>query len=387
MAIPGTLSLIKQLIAQPSVSSTNQTLDQSNLNVINLLAEWMETLGWQVDIVPVSNTKANLVATLGSIDQPDGLVLSGHSDTVPFDEQLWQSNPFSVTEVNQRLYGLGCTDMKAFFAVAIAAVQNLTAKDLIRPLTLVATCDEESSMAGAKALLASGRALGRYAVIGEPTDLRPIYMHKGILTESIVINGQSGHSSDPTLGANALEAMHQALSIILQWRNELQQQHHNPAFKVPHPTINLGYIHGGDNPNRICGSCEAQIDIRPLPGMDLSELKSTLRRKLTQAVTDNPRLSIQIKSLFEGLPAFQTPDDSELLKALETLSTYPAETVAFGTEAPYFHRMGLETVIMGPGSINQAHQANEYLELKQIQPGIDIIQALIKRFCTSSLSM
>jgi acetylornithine deacetylase len=383
MAIPGTLSLIKQLIAQPSVSSTNQTLDQSNLSVINLLAEWMETLGWQVDIVPVSNTKANLVATLGSIDQPDGLVLSGHTDTVPFDEQLWQSNPFSVTEVDQRLYGLGCTDMKAFFAVAIAAVQDLTAKDLSHPLTLVATCDEESSMAGAKALLASGRALGRYAVIGEPTGLRPIHMHKGILTESIVINGQSGHSSDPTLGANALEAMHQALSIILEWRNELQQQHHNPAFKVPHPTINLGYIHGGDNPIRICGSCEAQIDIRPLPGMDLSELKSTLRHKLAQAVTDNPRLSIEIKSLFEGLPAFQTPDDSELLKALEILSTYPAETVAFGTEAPYFHQMGLETVIMGPGSINQAHQANEYLEMKQIQPGIDIIQALIKKFCTS----
>jgi acetylornithine deacetylase len=382
MAIPKTLSLIQELIAQPSVSSTNPELDQSNLKVINLLAEWMETLGWQVDIIPVSDTKANLVATLGGIDQPDGLVLSGHSDTVPFDEQLWQSNPFAVTETDQRLYGLGCTDMKAFFAVAIAAARDLTAKDLIRPLTLIATCDEESSMAGAKALLASGRALGRYAVIGEPTDLRPIHMHKGILTESIVINGQSGHSSDPSLGANALEAMHQALSIILEWRDELQQQHHNPAFKIPHPTINLGYIHGGDNPNRICGSCEAQIDIRPLPGMDLSVLKSTLRHKLAQAVTGKPRLSIQIKSLFEGLPAFQTPEGSELLKTLETLSTHSAEAVAFGTEAPYFNQMGLETVILGPGSINQAHQANEYLEMKQIQPGIDIIQALIKRFCT-----
>jgi acetylornithine deacetylase len=383
MAIPDTLSLIKELIAQPSVSSTNQKLDQSNLNVIHLLAEWMETLDWQVDIVPVSNTKANLVATLGSIDQPNGLVLSGHSDTVPFDERLWQSNPFTVTEVDQRLYGLGCTDMKAFFAVAIVAAQNLKAKDLTRPLTIVATCDEESSMAGAKALLASGRALGRYAVIGEPTGLRPIHMHKGILTESIVINGQSGHSSDPSLGANALEAMHQALSIVLEWRNELQQQHHNAAFKVPYPTINLGYINGGDNPNRICGRCEAQIDIRPLPGMDLSDLKSTLRHKLSQAVTNNPRLSIQVKSLFEGLPAFQTPKDSKLLQALEILSTHPAETVAFGTEAPYFNQMGLETVILGPGSINQAHQANEYLEMKQIQPSIDIIQALIKRFCTS----
>ncbi|MEE9344104.1 MAG: acetylornithine deacetylase [Methylococcales bacterium] len=383
MAIPDTLSLIKELIAQPSVSSTNQNLDQSNLSVIHLLAEWMETLDWQVDIIPVSKTKANLVATLGSIDQPDGLVLSGHSDTVPFDERLWQSNPFTATEVDQRLYGLGCTDMKAFFAVAIVAAQDLKAKDLTHPLTLVATCDEESSMAGAKALLASGRALGRYAVIGEPTGLRPIHMHKGILTESIVINGQSGHSSDPSLGANALEAMHQALSIILEWRNELQQQHHNSAFKVPHPTINLGYINGGDNPNRICGRCEAQIDIRPLPGMDLSDLKSTLRHKLTQAVTNNSRLSIQVKSLFEGLPAFQTPKDSKLLQALEILSTHAAETVAFGTEAPYFNQMGLETVILGPGSINQAHQANEYLEMKQIQPSIDIIQALIKRFCIS----
>ncbi len=382
MSIPDTLSLIQALIAQPSVSSTNPELDQSNLNMIHLLAEWMETLGWQVDILPVSETKANLVATLGCIDQPDGLILSGHSDTVPFDEQLWQSNPFSVTEDNQRLYGLGCTDMKAFFATAIAAAKDLTAKDLTHPLTLVATCDEESSMAGAKALLASGRALGRYAVIGEPTNLRPVHMHKGIITESIVISGQSGHSSDPSLGANAMEAMHQALSILLEWRDELQQHFHNTAFKVPYPTINLGYIQGGDNPNRICGSCEAQIDIRPLPTMELSELKSTLRHKLAQSVANNPKLSIQISSLFEGLPAFQTPEDSELLKTLEKLCSESAESVAFGTEAPYFNQMGIETVIMGPGSINQAHQANEYLEMKQIQPCIDITRALIKKFCT-----
>ena len=381
MAIPKTRVLINELIAQPSVSSTNQDIDQSNLHIINLLADWMETLGWQVDILPVSETKANLIATLGCIDQPDGLVLSGHSDTVPFDEQLWTSNPFTVTEADQRLYGLGCTDMKAFFAIAIAAARDLAGKDLKRPLTLVATCDEESSMAGAKALLASGRKLGRYAVIGEPTNLRPIHMHKGIITESIVIDGQSGHSSDPTLGASALEAMHEALSAILKWRKELQQQHQNPAFKIPYPTINLGVIKGGDNPNRICGHCEAQIDIRPLPGMQLSELKSELRRKLEQSVADNPRLSIQVTSLFEGLPAFQTPGGSELLKTLESLSSQSAEAVAFGTEAPYFGQMGMETVIMGPGSINQAHQANEYLEMSQIQPGITMLQSLIKRFC------
>lgn len=379
--LPKTLTMIEELIAQPTVSSTSLELDQSNHQIIHLLANWMESIGWQVDIIPVTEHKANLVATLGCIDQPDGLVLSGHSDTVPFDEQLWQSDPFTVKERDQRLYGLGCTDMKAFFALAIAAARDLTAKDLSKPLTLVATCDEESSMAGAKALLASGRKLGRYAVIGEPTDLRPVHMHKGIITESIRIEGQSGHSSDPSLGANALEAMHIVLSILLEWRNELQSKHQNPAFKIPYPTLNLGYIHGGDNPNRICGHCETQIDIRPIPGMELDELKSTLREKLEVSVKHNSKLVLTVHSLFDGLPAFCTPEQSEFLKTLENLLDTPAESVAFGTEAPYFNQMGMETVVIGPGSINQAHQANEYLDMRQIQPGIDLLQSLIKTYC------
>lgn len=381
-ALPKTLTLIKELIAQPSVSSTSANLDQSNHSVINLLADWMQSLGWQVDIIPVTDRKSNLVATLGCIDQPDGLVFSGHSDTVPFDEQLWTSDPFTVQERDQRLYGLGCTDMKAFFALAIAAVRDLSAKDLSKPLTLVATCDEESSMAGAKALLASGRRLGRYAIIGEPTDLHPVHMHKGIITESIRIEGQSGHSSDPSLGANALEAMHSVLSILLEWRHELQHTYHNPAFKIPYPTLNLGYIHGGDNPNRICGHCETQIDIRPVPGMELDELKSTLRQKLQTSIENNPKLSLTITSLFDGLPPFSTPEQSDLLKTLEQQLGTTAESVAFGTEAPYFNQMGMETVVIGPGSINQAHQANEYLDMRQIQPGINLLQSLIKTYCT-----
>ncbi|MCH9699635.1 MAG: acetylornithine deacetylase [Gammaproteobacteria bacterium] len=380
-ALPETLTLIEELIAQPSVSSTSTELDQSNHRVINLLADWMESLGWQVDIIPVTHHKSNLVATLGCLDQPYGLVFSGHSDTVPFDEQLWQSDPFAVTERDQRLYGLGCTDMKAFFALAIAAARDLTTKELSKPLTLVATCDEESSMAGAKALVASGRKLGRYAIIGEPTDLRPVHMHKGIITESIRIEGQSGHSSDPSLGANALDAMHSVLTTLLEWRKELQRSYHNPAFKIPYPTLNLGYIHGGDNPNRICGHCETQIDIRPIPGMELDELKSTLRKKLQLCVDNNPKLSLTVTSLFDGLPPFSTSEQSDLLKTLEQRLGTTAESVAFGTEAPYFNQMGMETVVIGPGSINQAHQANEYLDMHQIQPGIDLLKSLIKTYC------
>ncbi len=379
--VPNLISMLETLISYPSVSSTDPRDDQSNLKVINVLARWLEILGFDIRIGPVSTTKANLVATLGNPNPGSGLVLSGHTDTVPFDTERWSSDPFKLTEKDQRLYGLGSADMKSFFAIVLEAVKIFEPGRFQAPLTIVATADEESTMAGARRLLEQGIPLGRYAVIGEPTSLKPVRMHKGVMMEAIRVRGQSGHSSNPALGASALEGMHLVIAELLQWRKDLQEANRNPMFEVDVPTLNLGAIRGGDSPNRICSHCETLIDIRPLPGMDVQELRESLTNRLQTVLAGNPRLSLSIESLFEGLPAFETAADSPFIRSCESLTGHPAQAVAFGTEAPFFAKLGMETVIIGPGSIDQAHQPDEFLPINQIEPAIKLIRNLVHRYC------
>lgn len=379
--LPDTLAMIRALIAQPSISCTDPRYDLSNLPVIHLLAEWLETLGFTVEIRPITPSKANLIATLGNPDNPGGLVLSGHTDTVPCNPERWQSDPFKATERDHRLYGLGSADMKSFFALALEAATRLNPKKLQQPLVILATADEESSMQGARTLLTQNARLGRYAVIGEPTGLKPIRMHKGIMMEAVTVHGKAGHSSDPTLGANAMEGMREILTQLLAYGNHLKQQHRHPAFKVDYPTLNLGSIHGGDNPNRICGHCEVQFDLRPLPGMSLDTVHDDLLQRLQTALEDYPGLSLEVRKLFDGIPAFETAADAIIVQVAEALTGHSAEAVAFGTEAPFLSQLGLETLIMGPGHIEQAHQPDEYLPLDHIQPTVNLITQLIHRFC------
>ncbi len=372
--------MIKALISTPSVSSVNPALDQGNRAVIDLLANWLSTLGWQTEILPIENqpNKANLIATLGS--GPGGLVFSGHTDTVPWDEGRWNHDPFRLSRQDGRLYGLGTADMKAFLGLAIEAASDFSPAQFKEPLILVATADEETSMSGARALVAAGRPQARYAIIGEPTGLQPVRMHKGILMESIHLRGRSGHSSDPGLGNSALEGMQKVLNTLTDWRKELQTGNINNLFRIPVPTLNLGHIHGGDNPNRICGDCELHLDLRPLPGMELTDLREILHDRVRKTLEDSG-LEISFKALATGTPAMDTPASSEIVKFTEALTGYSAAAVAFGTEAPYFNQMGIDTVVLGPGDIDQAHQPDEYLDEARIQPMIKLLRELIMRFC------
>ncbi|MDV2078583.1 acetylornithine deacetylase [Marinobacter xestospongiae] len=377
---PDIQTMLARLIALPSVSSASPEWDQSNAAVINLLEEWLQPLGFRTEVLPVPGRdgKFNLVATLGS--GPGGLVLSGHTDTVPYDPSRWQSDPFTLTERDDRWYGLGTCDMKGFFALAIEAARELAGKKLKQPLILLATADEESSMDGARALAEAGYPKARYAVIGEPTNLRPIRMHKGIMMERLAFEGQSGHSSNPALGRNALEGMHQAMSELLALRADWQARYRNPAFEVAVPTLNLGCIHGGDNPNRICRRCELHFDLRPLPGMAMTELREAILERL-QPLARARQLDLTFEPLFDGVPPFETAADAELVKACEALTGHRAEAVAFATEAPWLQKLGMETLVLGPGSIDQAHQPDEFLALSQVAPTVTLLRQLIQRFC------
>ncbi|SER42049.1 acetylornithine deacetylase [Halopseudomonas bauzanensis] len=380
MPLPSLKAQFAALLQTPSISCTQPEHDQSNLAVIHLLSEWLSELGFECTIQPVAGApdKANLIASLGS--GPGGLVLAGHTDTVPCNPERWQYDPFALTEADGRWYGLGSCDMKGFFPLIIEAVRSLLEQPLQRPLIILATADEESAMGGAQALVADDLLGARHALIGEPTGLKPIRVHKGILMERVDIIGQAGHSSDPSLGRNAIEAMHQVINELLALRSSWQQQWTNPLFSVPTPTLNLGCIHGGDNPNRICGRCALEFDLRPLPGMDPDALRATIDQRL-KTVAEAHQVQIDYQPLFPGVPPMDTPATAEIVRACEQLTGYSAGSVAFATEGPYLNQLGLQTIILGPGDIAQAHQPDEFLAMDRIAPTVELLKQLIGRFC------
>jgi acetylornithine deacetylase len=373
------LQLFDALLRLPSVSSANRALDMGNRAVIELLAERFARLGFAVELldIPGQPHKANLIATKGT--GPGGLVLAGHTDTVPFDEKLWAMNPLQVTEKDGKLYGLGSTDMKGFFAVAHEAISPLAAETFKQPLIIVATADEESSMDGARALAKLGRPHARYAVIGEPTGLKPVTRHKGVMMERLHVQGRSGHSSNPALGRNALEAMHEMIAELLVFRQQLQHKYHDTHFTLDVPTLNLGVIHGGDNPNRICGHCQLEFDVRLLPGMTSVGVRDEIRARI-EPLAAKHGVGFTFTPLFPGVEAFAN-EQTALLQACEKLTGHGPQSVSYGTEAPFFQQLGMDTLVLGPGSIDVAHQPNEYMALDQVQPCIRLLQGLIRQFC------
>jgi acetylornithine deacetylase len=377
---PPLRQMIAELIALPSVSSVDAARDMSNRPVAERLAEWLETLGFHCELMPLPGTqgKVNLLASLGR--GPGGLVLAGHLDTVPHDLEGWTADPFRATERDGRIYGLGTADMKSFLALAIQAALDFRDRPLKQPLVILGTADEEITMAGARALVAAGRPLARHAVIGEPTGLRPVRIHKGNLAETVRVLGRSGHSSNPAHGLNAVEGMHRALGALLGFREALQQRRQDARFAVPACTLNPGCLHGGDAANRIPASCELKVDLRFLPGMDLDGLRSEMRQRV-QASLAGSGYGLEFESLYPGSPAFDTPATADIVRACEDLTGHAAGAVDFATEGAYFSQMGIETVVLGPGDIAQAHQPDEFLALDRIEPTLALLRALIARYC------
>jgi acetylornithine deacetylase len=378
--LPPLRELCAELVRHPSMSSENAPFDVSNKAVVDALATWLDGLGFACEVLAVPHRpgKYNLIAAKGA--GPGGLVLSGHSDTVPYDQNAWTSDPFQLTERGGRLHGLGICDMKGFLAMAVQVAGEFAGRDLRQPLIVLATADEERAMDGAKALVAAGRPKARYAVIGEPTGLKPVRMHKGIFMESIRVLGRSGHSSRPDLGVNAIEGMHRVLSALLAFRDELARRGGPGEFALAHPTLHPGCIHAGDSVNRIPAACELQLDLRFPPGYQRDDLRRELRERAGAALAGSA-CGIEFASLFDGIAAFETPATSALVRACEQLTGHAAGAVDFGTEGPFLSELGCDTVILGPGDIEQAHKPDEYLALDRVEPMLRTLRGLVTKFC------
>ena len=381
--LPPAIDMVRELVATPSVSSPDVRFDQSNRGVIDLVAEWAAALGLAVRIeaLPGESGKANLIATLG--EGEDGLVLSGHTDTVPYNAARWTDDPFVLTERDGKLHGLGTADMKGFFAAALHAIARFDRGQLQQPITLLGTADEESTMDGARALAQKGERLGRYAIIGEPTGLQPIRKHKGVFYVQVTVGGKAGHASNPALGVNAIEGLQLVLTALQSWRDTIGQRHHDDDFEVPGPTLNFGCITGGDSPNRICAECTLDLDIRLLPGMERAAVVTELRDVVGNALDGGP-WTFDVQATGAYADAFAGPSDAEFSGAVETLCGCSAKTALFGTEAPYLAELGLQTLVLGAGDIAVAHQPDEYVTIAAIERATDVYANLIQRFCIES---
>lgn len=383
MPAPDLETMLRTLIGTPSVSCVDAAHDMSNRPVAEAAAGWLDDLGFHVEIIDIPGFpgKVNLLAMLGPAERTGGLVLAGHLDTVPGDTPGWRDDPFRLRREGDDYVGLGTADMKSFLAVAIAAAARIEAADLREPVIILGTADEESSMCGGKALVRAGAPRARHALIGEPTALRPIRAHKGILFDAIRVHGAAGHSSNPALGSNALEGMHRVMQALMDFRADLARDFHNGIFEVPQPTLNFGHLHGGDTPNRICAEAELHIDLRTLPGMDLDEFRRALRRRASDAL-DGTSFSLGFEALFDGVGALETPADAALVRALEEMTGHAASAVAFSTEGPYLRELDMDVVICGPGDIGQAHQPEERVSRRALAASERQVGALIRKFCT-----
>ncbi|WP_386689392.1 acetylornithine deacetylase [Lonepinella sp. MS14437] len=377
--LPAFLDMYSQLIAIPTISSIEKKFDQSNRTLIELLATWLQNVGFKTEILAVENSqhKYNLLATYG--EGQGGLLLAGHTDTVPFDEGRWTFDPFKLTEKDGKFYGLGTADMKGFFAFVLDAIAQIDLTKLTKPLRILATADEETTMLGARTFIQHTHIRPDCAIIGEPTSLRPVRAHKGHIGKGLQIIGKSGHSSDPAKGINAIELMHQATGYLMQIRNELKEKYHHADFAIPYPTMNFGSIHGGDAVNRICACCELQFDIRPLPNMQLADLENMLRDKLAPMFEQyGDRLTL--RNLHEATPGYECEHTAQVVQVVEKLLGETCEVVNYCTEAPFIQQL-CPTLVLGPGSIEQAHQPDEFLSSEFIQPSRELLTKLIYNFC------
>jgi len=323
-----------------------------------------------------SGSKANLFATIGA-GKPAGVVVSGHTDTVPWDDQDWSVDPLGADVRDGRLYGRGSADMKGFIGVAVAQVPAWLAADLPFAVHLAISYDEEVGGFGAERLVADLRAHGvrpRVCIVGEPTGMIPALAHKGVYRSRCCVRGHAAHSSLTPQSVNAIEVGARVVTkladMAARWRDEETRYE---GFDVPYSTGSVGVIEGGIADNVVPADCRFNYEFRNLPGSDVTAMQREVRA-YAEALEPAMRAvdadaGIRFETICE-MPAFLAgADDPAVLLAQRLAATDVTTLVAFGTEAGLFQRAGTPTVVCGPGHIAQAHQADEYVSLAQLAAG------------------
>jgi acetylornithine deacetylase len=381
-AVIDKIVLAKRLVAYDTTSRN------SNLALIEFIRDYLDGYGVKSELVfDEDGAKANLYATIGPQDQR-GILLSGHTDVVPIDDQDWHTDPFELIEKDDRLYGRGSSDMKSFIATVLSLVPTLVERNLRTPIHLAFSYDEEVGCIGVRRLidlLADRPSRPRLCIIGEPTMMQVGVAHKGKHTLRCQVHGHEAHSSLVHQGVNAIEAAAELIARLKEIaRRKRDHGPFDPDFAPPYSTIHTGVIQGGTALNIVPRECTFDFEIRPLPGEDIEPMIAELRdlaenRLLPEMRAVQPNTSITIEER-SAAPALSTPGDAEVTQLVASLSGANVTVkVPFGTEGGLFSAAGIPSIICGPGSIDQAHKPDEFIALDQIVRCEAFLQRLIDR--------
>lgn len=370
--------------------SFDTTSKHSNLTLINSLQDWFSKYNIPVRLTYHSDKqKANLFATIPGRDNnlDGGLILSGHTDVVPVDDQKWDSNPFKAVIRDDRLYGRGAADMKGFLAVILALVPMIQELALSYPIHFAFSFDEEVGCLGVPLLIADmiqTNMKPTMCIVGEPTNMRPVIAHKGIQAFHCRIHGHATHSSLTSQGCNAIEY---AAKLIYHIRKIADRFSANglfdQEFDVPYSTISTNLIKGGTALNVIPSLCEFFFDLRYLPKMKpesvIAEINDYIHHELLPAMQREKSLA-NIKIENKGaVPSFEVDPSHPFIDLIRKISRENPYKVAYATEAGLFQQANILTIVWGPGSIEQAHGANEYIALEQLNKCENYLLTLIEK--------
>lgn len=376
-ATPNTalLQQAKDILAR--LISFDTVSEKPNLPLAEWVAGYLAGHGVKATMLPAEDgIHANLFATIGD-PQASGIGLSGHMDVVPVEGQAWDTDPFELVERDGRLYGRGTCDMKGFLACVLAMVPEIKAREaqLRTPVHIVFSYDEEVGCTGVRPMIATfGETLPKpkMVIVGEPTNMTVVNAHKGgsrFITEVI---GKAAHSSKPQLGVGAIRIAGELIAELGRIEQRLKEANSDPRFDPPYASITVSEIEGGIAHNILPPKCTFRWGVRTLPGIDAgaiaTELQAFAERELLPAMREiSPECTIETRAV-SYLPPFSSGDASEATTlALKLAGQNEIFAVPYGTEASHFQAAGSSTVVIGPGSIDQAHQPNEFVEVVELE--------------------
>jgi acetylornithine deacetylase len=385
MALPGTVEILERLVAFPTVSR------DPNLPLIEWIRNYLADHGVASQLVgDDSGRKANLFASIGP-QAEGGLVLSGHSDVVPTDGQHWTSDPFKLASRGSRLYARGACDMKGFIAAALSRVPALVSSRLSRPGHLMFSYDEENGCLGAPRMIAAaGEQIQKPAavIIGEPTSMRVATEHKGICTTLTRVTGIEAHSSLVHLGSSAVMLAAELIEHLIGIGRDLAsapRRARADRFTPPYTTVTVNTIQGGTAINILAAACEFGWDIRALPGDNATATRESLAqfaaKRLAMLEAEGKHCSIESTILSDVPPLEARDGTAEALAHAASSAGQESITVPFATEGGQYQRAGWSTVVCGPGSIEQAHKPDEFIERAQLEACETFIDRAVARQC------
>lgn len=385
-ALDRTVGILGDLVGFPTVTT------ESNLELIEYAVALLQPLGANLQFThDADGGKANLFVTIGpGVD--GGVILSGHTDVVPAAEEEWTGSPFVVRRVGERIFGRGTADTKGFIACALALAPRFSEMDLSRPVHIALTFDEEVGCRGAP-LLIEGLARSGFkpgaAVVGEPTAMELVNAHKGMYEYTTQIIGLEGHASKPGQAVNAVEYAARYVGELIRLGEELGRRSPEASpYHPPHTTISVGLIRGGIARNVVARECELEWEMRPVNLADAELVKSRLSQveeRLVgemRAVHQEASLVTLVEGEVDGLEA--EPESLAVQMVVEALGEAVPRTAPFGTEAGIYQRAGIPAVVCGPGSIDVAHQPDEYVTADQLEKCLAMMMGLADQLTADS---